>query len=166
MPTCGSGSIGFCTSAADERSLRAEILVELRRVIDFDSYVWLLTDPLTTVGCAPLADIPCLPQLPTLIRLKYLTTVNRWSSLAESRLTVGLLEQSTSGDLALSIMWRELLQDFEIRDIASVVFADIYGCWGFLDLWRQRGEPFSTADSVLLKEDAPRSARLCGSTRR
>ena len=29
-------------------------------------------------GSAPLADVPCLPELPRLIRLKYLTTVNRW----------------------------------------------------------------------------------------
>jgi hypothetical protein len=33
------------------------------------------------VGAAPLADVPCLPELPRLIRLKYLTDVNRWTAL-------------------------------------------------------------------------------------
>jgi hypothetical protein len=52
------------------------VLAVLRLAIGFDAYVWLLTDPETLVGSAPLADVPCLPELPRLIRLKYLTTVN------------------------------------------------------------------------------------------
>jgi hypothetical protein len=32
------------------------------------------------VGSAPLADVPCLHELPRLIRLKYLT--NRWTTLS------------------------------------------------------------------------------------
>jgi DNA-binding CsgD family transcriptional regulator len=60
--------------AADSRTLRLETLAVLRRVIGFDAYVWLMTDPETSVGSAPLADVPCLPELPRLIRLKYLTT--------------------------------------------------------------------------------------------
>jgi len=116
----------------------------------FDAYVWLLTDPATTVGSAPLADVPCLPQLPTLIRLKYLTTMNRWTTLANARAPVALLHRTTGGELARSRMYRELLHRFGIRDIASVVFADSYGCWGFLDLWRLDGDPFSANDADLL----------------
>ena len=120
----------------------------------FDAYVWLLTDPSTTVGSAPLADVPCLPQLPALIRLKYLTTVNRWTSLVNGQTQVGLLRQNTGGDLNLSKVWRELLRDLGVRDVASVVFADVYGCWGFLDLWTQSTKSFGTADSDLLADIA------------
>ncbi len=144
----------LCLSTLDERPLRAEILAELKRVMDFDAYVWLLTDPVTTVGSAPLADVPCLPQLPALIRLKYLTTVNRWTSLAQGRVPVGLLQHNTGGQLHLSLVWRELLQDFGVRDIASVVLADSYGCWGFLDLWTRGGKSFGTADADLLTDIA------------
>ena len=54
-------------------NLRRQVLAILREVIDFDAYVWLLTDPVTTVGAAPLADVPCLPELPALIKAKYAT---------------------------------------------------------------------------------------------
>ena len=43
----------------------------LREVIGFSAYVWLLTDPVTEVGSAPLADVPCLPELPALVKSKY-----------------------------------------------------------------------------------------------
>ena len=36
-----------------------------------------------------------------------------------------------------------------------MVFADRHGCWGFLDLWRTGGEPFSDDDAALLADVAP-----------
>lgn len=142
----------LCSSPSDERSFRSSILAEIRRAVGFDAYVWLLTDPATAVGCAPLADVPCLSQLPKLIKLKYLTTINRWTSLSADTGPVGLLVRTTGGELARSIMWRDLLQDFGVGDIASVAFADRHGSWGFLDLWRQGGDPFLGADADLLAE--------------
>jgi hypothetical protein len=66
----------LCGSLADaRRTLRLELLEELRRMVLFDAYAWVLTDPETSVGSSPLADVPCLPELPR--RLKYLTEVNR-----------------------------------------------------------------------------------------
>jgi hypothetical protein len=96
----------LCEGDADVRTLRLEALAVLRRVIGFDAYVWLVTDPETSVGSAPLADVPCLPELPRLIRLKYLTTVNRWTSMITP---VASLHQATGGDLARSLIWRDLL---------------------------------------------------------
>ena len=123
----------ICDSAGDARTLRLELLDAIRRVVGFDGYAWLVTDPETSVGCAPLADVPCLPELPQLIRLKYLTTTNRWTAI---RGRVALLAEATGGDLSRSRLWRELLCRYAVTDIASSVYRDRFGCWGFLDLWR------------------------------
>ena len=57
----------------------------LRAAIGFDGYVWLLTDPVTTVGAAPLADLPGIDpaELPGLILARYTSPVGRWTVLAQ-----------------------------------------------------------------------------------
>jgi DNA-binding CsgD family transcriptional regulator len=143
----------ICDSAADARTLRLRLLDEIRQAIGFDSYAWLLTDPQTSVGSAPLADVPCLPELPRLIRLKYLTGINRWTALA--RPPVGRLGEATAGDLSLSLLWRDLLSGYGVVDVASLVFRDGFGCWGFLDLWRAGASArFSHAEASWLADIA------------
>ena len=137
----------ICRGGADARTLRLEVLAALRRAIGFDAYAWLITDPETSVGCAPLADVPCLPRLPELIRLKYLTAVNRWTALPAGAVS---LAGATGGDLARSLLWRELLRGYQVTDIASSVYRDRFGCWGFLDLWRVGAARFGPADLEFL----------------
>jgi DNA-binding CsgD family transcriptional regulator len=137
----------ICRGEVDTRTLRLEVLGAIRRATGFDAYAWLLTDPETSVGSSPLADVPCLPQLPQLIRLKYLTSVNRWTGLPSA---VASLHEATGGALSQSLMWRELLCRYGVTDIASSVYRDRFGCWGFLDLWRTGAPPFSAADIEFL----------------
>lgn len=137
----------ICEGDADARVLRLDVLAAIRRAIRFDAYAWLLTDPETSVGSSPLADVPCLPVLPRLIRLKYLTTVNRWTSLPRGAVS---LAQVAGADLSRSRMWRELLQGYQVTDIASSTYRDKFGCWGFLDLWRIQAPPFCNADIEFL----------------
>jgi DNA-binding NarL/FixJ family response regulator len=142
--------VRLCSHPGDARSLRRELLDEIRRAVGFDAYAWLLTDPETSVGTSPLAEVPCLPELPRLIRLKYLTEVNRWTTLNRP---VALLSESTGGDLSRSLVWRELLSRHDIGDIASSVHTDQFGCWGFLDLWRVAGR-FTASDAAYLTDIA------------
>jgi hypothetical protein len=128
-----------CARHADERALRSELIEVMRGAVEFHDYAWLLTDPETAVGSAPLAEVRCLAELPTLIRLRYQTTVNRWTEPASS--PARALLATTGGDPRCSILWRDLLGDRGVGDIATVVFSDRFGCWGFLDLWRSTGEP-------------------------
>lgn len=138
----------ICAAVTDTRELRRELLTAIRPAVGYDAYAWVMTDPETSVGSAPLADVPSLPELPELIRLKYLTAVNRWTAL---RGQVALLAQATHGDLARSLVWRELLHRYGVRDIASCVYRDRFGCWGFLDLWRSGpAGPFSPAEARFL----------------
>ena len=135
----------------EDKDLRRRVLAVLREVIGFDAFVWLLTDPVTAVGAAPLAEVPCVTELPALIRAKYATTVNRWTALREQASPAGLLTEAAGGDLARSRVWREVMSRYGIGDVASVVFADQYGCWGFLDLWREDiHEPFGATDAAFL----------------
>src|SRR5690349_6814437 len=134
-----------------DRELRRQALAILREVIDSAAYVWLLTDPVTEVGAAPLAEVPSVAELPALIRAKYATSVSRWTALRRQSPPVALLDQATGGDLARSQVWREVMSRYGIRDVASVAFADQHGCWGFLDLWRDDSQgPFSAADAGFL----------------
>ena len=136
----------ICESATDARTLRLDLVSEIRQVIGFDAYAWLLTDPGTSVGSAPLADVPCLPELPLLVRLKYVTDINRWTAWADP--PVASLHDATEGDLARSRLWRDLLCRYGIGDVASVVHRDRFGCWGFLDLWRSNTAPRFTPAEI------------------
>ena len=143
--------------------LREQVLAEIRRVVPFDFHVWLLTDPETSVGAAPLADVPppILPLLPRLIGLKYLTAVNRWTGLPA---TAATLAEATGGDLSRSRLWREMLGHHGVVDMASCVFRDRFGCWGFLDLWRTSGGRFTPPESAYLtgiNQVVTRALRRC-----
>jgi DNA-binding CsgD family transcriptional regulator len=140
-----------CAAGGDSRALRLRVLEEIRRTVAFDWYAFLLTDPETAVGVAPLADVPepMLPVLPRLIRLKYLTAVNRWTTIGAGG--IALLRQTTNEHPELSLVWRELLGPHGVGDVASLVFRDKHGYWGFLDLWRSGADArFDPADAAFL----------------
>lgn len=132
-------------TVSDSRELRARVITHLRRTIPFDWYVFVLTDPVTTVGVDPLAEVPAAVRLPELIGAKYLTELNRWTSLAGA---------ATLGDRAAeSPVWQQVQRALGVVDVLSVVFRDGHGCWGFLDLWSR--EPFGNQDVRRINADVP-----------
>jgi DNA-binding CsgD family transcriptional regulator len=140
------------SAAEDDRAMRARVLEIIQGFVPFDEYAFLLTDPTTSVGCSPVAEVPDLTMLPELIRLKYLTSVNRWTGLPTSGCAA--LVQATGGHPERSLMWREYLSGLGIVDVVSVVFADRFGWWGFLDLWR-RGSRFTDNEVAALADVRP-----------
>ena len=137
----------ICRRHADERELRIAVLTELRAAIHFDAFAWLLTDPVTWVGSSPVAEVPAVADLSRVIRAKYLSTRNRWTSLAPG--VAATLLGSSRADVSSSDRWCSMLSEYGIRDVASVVLRDVSGCWAFLDLWR-RSSPFSPDESDTL----------------
>jgi len=117
-------------SPLGERALRIAILAELREAIPHDWFAWLLTDPETGVGTSPLAAAPDMSTLPTLIKLKYLTTTDRWTSMPAGAVVTRTTEASD---------WREFVGGFGVTDVLSGACRDAHGCWGFIDLWRVGG---------------------------
>lgn len=138
---------GVCASHDDARQLRLALLDELSALVPFDAFAWLLTDPETEVGTSPIADVPCLSELPRLIRLKYSTVTNRWTRRTDP---VARLHDATGGRLDASPLWCDLLAHHGVSDVASVVFRDRFGCWSFLDLWRIGGL-FTEAEARALR---------------
>lgn len=140
----------LCDQSLTAKALREQVLAEIRRVVPFDAHVWLLTDPVTRVGTSPLADIPGLrwPDLPKLGRARYLTQVNRWTDMIDADTRVSALQAATGGDLAASLIWRESQGPLGVIDVAAAVFADRFGCWAWLDLWRFRPGPHFTAAEI------------------
>lgn len=147
----------ICAAGSDAETLRSRALDEVRQMVEFNAHVWLVTDPVTAVGANPLAEVPCLRELPALIKFKYLTDVNRWTRLSADGAAARSLQRSTGGDLSGSLAWREVQCRYAITDVASVVFTDRFGCWGFLDLWRgEDAGHFTPADIDYLSRCAPR----------
>jgi DNA-binding CsgD family transcriptional regulator len=143
-----------CDAVSDSREFRIAVVNELRPVVPFDAYAWLMTDPDTYVGSSPLADVPCLPELPSLIRLKYLTELNRWTNLPGSG--VARLHSACGGDLTRSLIWNQMLRRYDIVDVASLSFIDRFGCWAFLDLWRAGpADPFGDDEAAFLTRLVP-----------
>ncbi|MEO8510599.1 MAG: helix-turn-helix transcriptional regulator [Chloroflexota bacterium] len=153
LPRTRERMIAIGRAARDAMVLRSELLAELHRSFAFDAHVWLLTDPVTAVGYSPFADVPAARELPELIGLKYRTGVNRWTALASGPDRARTLVQATDGDLSASLLWREMLDRYDVVDVVSTVFADRHGCWGFLDLWRRAPAPPFAADVVALLAD-------------
>ena len=136
----------ICHRRLPAKALRENLVALVGRSVPFDGYNFPLTDPVTLVGTSPLADIPGLswPRLPALIRARYLTPFCRWDRVLQAgRVSTSLL-QETGGQPDRSQLWREVQRHLGVSDTAIVVFADRYGCWGVLDLWRLGGASFSS----------------------
>jgi DNA-binding CsgD family transcriptional regulator len=137
----------------DERSLRIALVEDLRARVQFAFHVWLLVDPETEVATAPLATLPdhLMAELPGIIGRRYRTTLNRWDTMS---VPVDSLDRATDGQRNQSLLHRETLGPAGVGDVASLVFRDVHGCWGFLDLWRLATDaPFSDHDIDVLGED-------------
>lgn len=63
------------------------------------------------------------------------TALGRWTSLLSGGPPAVTLQTATGGDPSRSRLWTGLLRRYGVADVLST-FADSYGCWGWLDLWR------------------------------
>jgi DNA-binding CsgD family transcriptional regulator len=124
------------------------VLSELGRVVPFIAFVWPLSDPVTGTGISPMARIPYPEDLPLLIRLKYLTALGRWTTLAGRGPQVRTLLSETDGNPSQSLVWDGLMKRYEVSDVLYAGFADKYGYWGWLDLWRTADQGAFTAEEV------------------
>jgi DNA-binding CsgD family transcriptional regulator len=147
----------LCAGSLTPKVLREQLLGLVRHAVPFDGHFFGLTDPVTRVGTSPLADVPMLPwaRLPELIRWRYQTRICRWSDLIDSGIAASSLLTATDGDPSQSLMWQHVQRELGVTDTAMVPFADRYGCWGLLDLWRTSAGPFTQSELTFVASIAP-----------
>ncbi|WP_277211242.1 helix-turn-helix transcriptional regulator [Isoptericola croceus] len=141
----------LCSAEMRDRPLRAALVEAIGGLVPFDAHVFLLTDPVTCVGASPLASIPgqSFDRLPELIKARYLSRGNRWSTI-DGVAALAAAQPRADGD-----QWWRIVRELGGVDVATLVFADQFGCWGFLDVWRLSGPPFSRPELDRLREIAP-----------
>lgn len=144
-------------SGVDDESLQHEAVAELRRTIGFDRWCWSLADPETLVPGNGLADHDYGPSLPRALELEYSgRDIGTKDVIARRRTLSGSLTTDTGGDLARSPRWEEVLGPVGIGDVAAVACRDAFGCWGWVELYRDRSDhAYADADVELLGELGP-----------
>ncbi|MFC5727953.1 MULTISPECIES: helix-turn-helix transcriptional regulator [Nocardioides] len=125
----------LCGAGLPDRVLRERLLAAVAAAVPFDAHVFTLTDPVTRVASSPHATVPtaAMEQLPTLIRQRY-----------------------ASAD---AVDWLRWLGRFGVTDLVRVPFEDRYGAWGWLELWRTGGAPYSQDDRAVLAALRPAVTR-------
>ena len=144
-------------SGLDCDSLRLEAIAELQRTIGFDRWCWPLADPETLLPLSGLAEHDFGPAVPRSLELEYSgSDYAAKNFLARRQDAAGSLNAETSGDLARSPRWDEVMRPTGIGDIAAVACRDGLGCWGWIEAYRDSADrPFDEHDLELLAAIGP-----------
>ena len=140
----------------DAEQARCAAITELRHAIGFERWCWPLTDPDTGLAMSGIGEFDFVPSLPRLVALEEHGDVTSKPHLVIGARASLALSAATCGDLARSRRWRECLHPYGIGDEVMTVCRDRYGCWGSVELMRDRDDrPFDDDDVRLLNELAP-----------
>jgi DNA-binding CsgD family transcriptional regulator len=144
-------------SGLDSESIRREAIARLQRVVGFDRWCWPLADPETLLPGGGLAEHDYGPGVPRSLELEYSgddfaakhVLARRWNP-------AGSLNAETGGDLARSPRWEQVLRPAGIGDVAVVACRDAFGCWGWIEAYRDGADPqFDDDDLDLLVSVGP-----------
>lgn len=152
------------TRRRDTLTLRWEMIAVLRRAVPFDAWCWAFADPDSQLISSGTGDSPAAADPGRFLALEYGgDDLDRLLTLADGDgPAIGVLSQTTAGDLYRSARWRELYHPHGIGDeLRLALFADGY-CWGYLELLRDRtGGHFTTEETeFLLRLSAPMAKAL------
>jgi DNA-binding CsgD family transcriptional regulator len=141
-------------SGLDTVSLQVAAVGALKRVVGFDRWCWPSADPETLVPGSGVADHDYGPQLPRALELEY----SGMDYAAKDVLAAGAqgatsLRLETEGDLMRSPRWEEVMSPVGIGDVAAVACQDRFGCWGWVEVYRDRSDrAFDEAELGLLAQ--------------
>jgi DNA-binding CsgD family transcriptional regulator len=144
-------------SNADGESLQREAIAELRRVVGFDRWCWPLADPETLLPGSGLAEHDYGPGLPLALEMEYSgADFAAKDVLARRPNPAGSMNVETGGDLVRSARWEHVMRPVGIGDVAAVACRDAFGCWGWIEAYRDISDRrFDEADLELLAQVGP-----------
>ena len=147
----------MCRSSLRGEQLQLEAVAQLQRVVGFDRWCWPLADPETLVPGMGLADHDYGPGLPRALELEFGgRDFSAKDAIARRAWPVGSLSGETGGDLARSPRWDEVLRPVGIGDTATVACRDRFGCWGWIEAYRDASDrPFTDDVLELLVQVGP-----------
>jgi DNA-binding CsgD family transcriptional regulator len=148
---------GLSGASLDCESFRREVIACLQRTIGFDRWCWPLADPDTLVTSSGLAEHNFGPSVPRSLELEYSSDAFAAKPvLARRSRPAASIWSETGGDAARSARWDEVLRPAGIGDVAIVACRDDQGCWGWIELYRDSGDPsFEEPELDLLESVAP-----------
>jgi len=141
----------------DSDAFRREAIGSLQRAVGFDRWCWPLADPETLVTSSGLAEHNYGPHVPRSLELEYSADVFAAKPLlARRERPVGSLMAETGGDLARSARWDEILRPAGMGDVAVLACRDAWGCWGWIELYRDSADrAFDEQELQLLESIGP-----------
>src|SRR5579884_1708979 len=153
---CGERLTRLLEAHVDGEEVRHEAIAELRRAIGFVRWCWPLTDPDTGLATSGIGEFDFAPSLARLVALEEHGDVTCKPQLIVGARRSVALSAATGGDLARSPRWRECLHPYGIGDEVMTACRDRHGCWGTVELMRDRADrPFREDDVRLLERLAP-----------
>jgi DNA-binding CsgD family transcriptional regulator len=126
----------------------------LQRSVPFDASCWLSLDPGTQLPTSHFSREFGFAHLMELVANEYLEDdVNKFALLAQAGRPVGILSQSTGGDLHRSARYADILapHGWEDADELRAVFRDGEAAWGAVALHRRRGT-FADEEAALVAD--------------
>jgi DNA-binding CsgD family transcriptional regulator len=139
-------------STLDCESIQREAIADLRRVIGFDRWCWIGSDPEALIPLSGIAEHDYGPGVARALELEYSgSDFAAMDAVARRANPTGRLSAETAGDLARSPRWDEVLRPVGIGDEAVVACRDAFGCWGWIKAYRDRADrAFGDGDLDLL----------------
>lgn len=133
----------------------------LRGAVGFERWCWPRTDPASALATSGIADFDLWQEVPRIAALEEHGDVTSKPRLVVGARASASLHAATGGDLARSTRWRECMAPYGVGDELMTVCRDRHGCWGSVELMRDRGDrPFDERDVAYLDELSPLLGRL------
>ena len=164
--------IRLCHGGLDSRTLRIEIIKQLRKVIPIDVFFFSMADPATLLFTGVVVDEILEQAMAQFLENEFFQDdVNKFSWLARNAPAVSGLVQATQGELESSSRYCEILAPIALGDELRVALITSGTCWGFMCLHRDHSSPhFTLTEAAYLARLTPhvaeglRSALLLEST--